>query len=172
MFPKKDHEFTAHVDHRILHSQPGGQQAYLFLLSVCVCVLHTHIYFRFLFPCILSTSDIQHTHTSPTHAPSLSSHAPGRVRTEGNPRSQQHRPAGAWGKPGQNPPAPAHDHRSVTGSASKTSSWGAKAAPTSTPRELADGDPSPQGGALSSQQSLTVASSLTSTSLKRASCTF
>lgn len=47
MFPKKDHEFTAHVDHRILRSQPGGQQAYPFLLLVCVSLTHTHTYFPF-----------------------------------------------------------------------------------------------------------------------------
>ena len=131
----------------------------------------------FLFPCILSTSDIQHTHTSPTHAPSL-----GRVRAEGNHRITE-APAHRQGGP-QHQQAPgetwtestssfAHDCRSVTGSASKTSSWGTEAAPTSIPRELADDDPSPQGGMIfSSQQSQTMASSLTIMSLKRASCTF
>ena len=37
MFPKTDHEFIAHIDHSILRSQPGGQQACL-LSHCCVCV--------------------------------------------------------------------------------------------------------------------------------------
>ena len=142
-----------------------------------MCYTHIHMSCFFLFPCILSTSDIQHTHTSPTHAPSL-----GRVRAEGNHRITA-APAHRQGGP-QHQQAPgetwmestssfAHDCRSVTGSVSKTSSWGTEAAPTSIPRELADDDPSPQGGMIfSSQQSQTMASSLTIMSLKRASCTF
>ena len=114
MFPKTDHEFIAHIDHSILSSQPGGLQACLLShCCVCVCVTHTHTHPVFLFPCILSTSDIQHTHTSPTRAALLASRALGRVRAEGNHKltaapanrqgASQHQQA--WGKPGQNPPA-------------------------------------------------------------------
>ena len=178
MFPKTDHEFIAHVDHSILSSQPGGQQACLFSRSrVCVCYTHIHMScFFFFFFLAFCPHQIFSIHTSPTHAPSL-----GRVRAEGNHRitaapaprqgAPQHQQArGTWTESAS---SFAHDCRSVTGSASKTSSWGTEAAPTSIPREPADDDPSPQGGMIfSSQQSQTMVSSLTSMSLKTASCTF
>lgn len=133
MFPKTDHEFIAHIDHSILSSQPGDSRPVFSLTVVCVCVLHTHTYTSyFYFLAFLSTSDIQHTHTSPTRAAfPLHVHLK-RVSGGEITSSQQHQPTGrasqhqqARGKPGQNPASSvAPRGRSVTGSASKTSSEG------------------------------------------------
>lgn len=156
----------------------GDSRPVFSLALVCVCVTHTYTcpVFFFFFFLAFCPHQIFSIHTSPTHAPSL-----GRVRAEGNHRitaapaprqgAPQHQQArGTWTESAS---SFAHDCRSVTGSASKTSSWGTEAAPTSIPREPADDVPSPQGGMIfSSQQSQTMASSLTSMSLKRASCTF
>lgn len=177
MFPKIDHEFIAHIDHSILRSQPGGQQACLLShCFVCVCVCYTHTYTSCFFISLHSVHIRYSAYIHITHTCSFT-YFTCTWACESGGKSQAHsstsQQAGSFSTPAgtgeawaESASSVAHDGRSVTGSASKTSSWGTRAAPTSIPRKPADVDPPPQGGLISSQQSLT------SMSLKSASCTF